>query len=482
MTITLAVEISKSEVKDFSGLVKEIYRIVLGIGRELLRTALEQLDDEVLAGRDTTRYRSKGFQKTCIKTILGAVEYKRRVYVDEAAVESKRCVHLLDQELGIDKVGLVSEEVCQIAATAVCETTYRGAAELITETTGMDISAQGVWNIIQRLGESQVSLTKRHAELAQRHKGTGALVTKLLYEETDGIWLKLQGESRKKYGAAKEMKVGIAYDGVQWQQTKSGKRRTLDNKVAYASFENVREFHKNKEGLVASRFDVDEIELRVYNGDGAQWIRQQNSDACIDVLDSFHRNKKITECVRDPQFASLLRSLLHSKNIDLLLDCLDAQINSVTDSSELAKLKELQTYYTENRDSLLGYYDRGIPIPETREPGVIHHARLGSMESNVFTLIGNRMKGRRACWSEKGANNLAMLLCQRHTVGFESLFTKLPAAPADNSKCPEPPVYSSCKIPKREGKGYEWRDCLRISDAPNWIRSFLKELISNHNL
>ena len=482
MTITLTVEISKREVTNFSGLVKEIYRIALGIGRELLKTALEQLDDEILVGRDTVRYRCKGFQKTCIKTILGAVEYRRRVYVDKAAVESNRCVHLLDQELEIDKVGLVSEEVCQIAATAVCETTYRGAAELITETTGMDISAQGVWNIIQRLGETQVSLTKRHAELAQLHKGTGALVTKLLYEETDGIWLKLQGESRKKYGAAKEMKVGIAYDGVQWLQTKSGKRRVLDNKVAYASFENVREFRKNKEGLVASRFDVDEIELRIYNGDGAQWIRQQNSDACIDVLDSFHRNKKITECVRDPQFAFLLRSLLQSKNIDLLLDCLDAQINSVTDANELAKLKELQTYYTENRASLLGYYDRGVPIPKTREPGVIHHARLGSMESNVFTLIGNRMKGRRACWSENGANNLAMLLCQRHTVGFEGLFAEIPTAPEDNSKRPEPPVYSSCKIPKREGKGYEWRDCLHISDAPNWIRGILKGLISNHKL
>lgn len=482
MTITLTVEIGKSEVKNFSGLVREIYRIVLGVGRELLKTALEQLDDEVLAGRDTARYRCKGFQKTCIKTIMGAVEYKRRVYVDEAAVEGKHCVYLLDQELEMDKVGLVSEEVCQIAATAVCETTYRGAAELISETTGLAISAQGVWDIIQRLGESQVSLVQRHAELAQLHKGTGALVTKLLYEENDGVWLKLQGESRKKYGVSKEMKVGIAYDGVQWAETRSGKRRVLDNKVAYASFENVRDFRKNKEGLVASRFDVDEIELRVYNGDGAQWIRQQNSEECIDVLDSFHRNRKITECVRDPQFAALLRGLLYSKNIDLLLECLEAQINSVTDTAESEKLKELQNYYKENRDSLLGYYDRGIPIPETRVPGVIHHARLGSMESNVFTLIGNRMKGRRACWSEKGANNLAMLLCQRHTVGFEDLFATLPAKPESSSRITDPPVYNSSKIPKREGKGYEWRDCLHISDAPNWMRGFLKELISNHNL
>lgn len=482
MTITLTVEISKSEIKNFSELVKEIYRISLGIGRELLKTALERLDDELLVERDTVRYRCKGFQKTCIKTILGAVEYKRRVYVDEAAVENKRCVHLLDKELEIDKVGLVSEEVCQIAATAVCETTYRGAAELITETTGLDISAQGVWDIIQKLGKSQVSLVQRHAELAQLHKGTGALVTKLLYEENDGIWLKLQGKSREEHGPSKEMKVGIAYDGVQWAETKSGKRRVLDNKVAYASFENAKTFRKNKEGLVASRFDVNEIELRVCNGDGANWIRHKNNEHCIDVLDQFHRNKKITECVRDPQFATLLRSLLYSKNIDLLLDCLEAQINSLSDPAEIEKMKELQSYYRENKDSLPGYYDREITIPETREPGVIHHARLGSMESNVFTLIGNRMKGRRACWSEAGANNLAVLLCQRHTVGFENLFAALPSLPEKEPEFVDTlPLYGADKIPKREGKGYEWQDCLSISGTTGWLSSFLKEISkTNH--
>ena len=482
MNITLNLEISNTEIKNFGDLEREIFDIALSVGRQLMQQALEKLDNELLAERDVTRYRNKGFQQTCIKTKLGAVEYRRRVYVDNAAPESTRCVHLLDEALDINKVGLVSAEMCQIAATAVCETTYRGAAELISETTGLTITGQGVWDIIQKLGESQASLVQRHAELAQLHKGTGALVTKLLYEENDGIWLKLQGKSRQEHGPSKEMKVGIAYDGVQWEETEAGKRRTLDNKIAYASFENVKTFRKNKEGLVASRFDVDEIALRVCNGDGANWIRQKNSTHCIDVLDKFHRNKKITECVRDPEFASLLRTHLYSNNIDLLMDCLEAQINSLSDSAEVEKLRELQSYYTENKASLMGYYDRGISIPETRKPGVIHHARLGSMESNVFTLIGNRMKGRRACWSEKGANNLAILLCQRHTVGFDGLFADLPAAPKKEPEFVDTlPLYSATQIPKREGKGYEWQDRLTISGTTGWLNGFLKEISkSNH--
>lgn len=482
MTITLTAEISKNKIDNFNDLEREIFEIALGVGRQIMQQALEKLDDELLAERDVSRYRNKGFQQTCIKTKLGAVNYKRRVYVDNAAPESARCVHLLDEALDMDKVGLVSAEVCQIAAAAVCETSYRGAAELISKTTGLDISAQGVWDIIQKLGKSQVSLIQRHAELAQLHEGTGALVTKLLYEENDGIWLKLQGRSRQEHGPAKEMKVGIAYDGVQWAETKSGKRRILDNKVAYASFENAKAFRKHKEGLVASRFDVDEIELRVYNGDGANWIRQRNSAHCIDVLDCFHRNKKITECVRDPEFALLLRTHLYNNDVDLVLDCLEAQINSLSDPAETEKLRELRSYYTENKGSLTGYYDRGISIPETRKPGKLHHARLGSMESNVFTLIGNRMKGRRACWSEAGANNLAVLLCQRHTVGFENLFASLPALPEKEPEFVDTlPLYGADKIPKREGKGYEWKDSLTISGTTGWLSSFLKEISRSNN-
>ena len=214
--------------------------------------------------------------------------------------------------------------------------------------------------------------------------------------------------------------MGIAYDGVTWEEGKNGqKRRTLDNKVAYASLEGAQDFRRKKEGLLASRFDVDAIDLRILNGDGANWIQKQKGTNAISVLDAFHRNKKITECVKNKEFAEILRKLLYNKEIDTLLDCIEAQINSTTDKDEIAGLKELQRYYTENKDALLGYYDRGITIPETRAPGVVHHARLGSMESNVYTLIGNRMKDGRACWSIQGANRLALLLCLRHTTGFD---------------------------------------------------------------
>ena len=466
-TITVEVEIDKREIETFGELVKTAFRTAMEFGRKLVVAVLDARDEELRESRDKKRYRCKGKRKTCIKTRLGEIEFSRNVYRDRAAPEAGNCIYLLDKELGINRVGLASEDLCGIAAKAVCETTYRGASKLISETTGQSISAQGVWNIIQKIGTRRGEQIEQQADEATRHMGTGVVESPILYEENDGVWLALQGKSRKENGRSKEMKVGIAYDGVQWELGKGGKkRRTLDCKVAYASFESAREFQRNKEGVVASRFNVDEVELRVINGDGAQWIQRHGDADCISVLDQFHRNKKITECVRDPEFAKLLRSLLYEKRIDDLLECLEAQINSVMDEQEKADLRDLQKYYLNNKDALLGYYDRGRTIPPTKEPGVIHHARLGSMESNVFTLIGNRMKGRRACWSIDGANHLALILCAYHTTGFESMFVE---ASETEKECCTDVKCSASSVPKRVGKGAE---LYRAADLPgySWLR------------
>ena len=480
MTITVNLELGKREIENFQELERTIHRTVLQLGREIAAKALESMDEQLLDSRNVSRFRCKGFQQTCIKTILGPVEFKRRVYVDNAAVEGPHCVHLLDEALELHQIGLVTEDVCKLAATAACETTYRAAAKTITEATGLSMSPQGVWNIVQKLGEKQKARLECHAELAQRGQGVGVLETKLLYEENDGIWLNLQGKDRKQYGKSKEMKVGIAYPGVRWMPCGKTKRRILDNKVAYATFAPVAVFRKFKEGLVASRFDVKGIDLRIVNGDGAQWIQKKNGVRAIPVLDKYHRNKKITECVSDKDFADNLRKLLYAGDIEMLLTVIEAQINSLLpegSQKEIEKLTDLYSYFSENKDALLDPYQRGITIPETYAPGEIHHARLGSMEGNIFTLAGNRMKGRRCCWSIRGGDNLALLLTAYHTSGLENLFAELPAPPKSQEVWRDTlPLFGACKVPEREGRGYDYCHTPSLSAAAG---TYLSELCRN---
>ena len=164
------------------------------------------------------------------------------------------------------------------------------------------------------------------------------------------------------------------------------------------------------------------------------------------------------------------RDLLFSNRIEDLLECIEAQINSTEDPSEQEGLRELLRYYTENKNTMTGPYDRGVTIPETREPGVIHHARLGSMESNVFTIIGNRMKGRRCCWSIRGAENLSNLLCLKHTMGLSPLFAGLEPIPdrepvsVDSGR-----PFSASTMPMSTGNGVEFYNRAHIPTLP-WLR------------
>ena len=399
MTIAVEVDFGKENISDFSELAKAAFQYSLSFGRELVRRIVEERDTELREERDKARYVNKGKRKTCLKTLLGDVEFERTVYVDKTVPERQHCVFLLDEDLGIDTVGLVSPDACEAIANAICETTYRGAAQMLSETSGLTLSPQGVWDVVQKLGAYRGEQVERLSKLAKAKESEGCIETKLLYEEDDGVWLPLQGKDRKKYGSSKEMKVGIAYDGVLWSGGKSGKeRRTLHNKVAYTSFDSAAKYRERKEGLVASRFNVKGIELRIRNGDGAGWVRGFGN-ADINVLDVFHRNKALLTHVQHPGFRRLLIKQLYDKNIPMLLACIEAMINAEEDPKIREHYRTLQTYYESNADGLLSAYDRDVKIPDTSEPGVIHHARLGSMESNVFTLVGNRMKGRRACWT-----------------------------------------------------------------------------------
>lgn len=86
------------------------------------------------------------------------------------------------------------------------------------------------------------------------------------------------------------------------------------------------------------------------------------------------------------------------------------------------------------------------------------------MEGNVFTIIGNRMKGRRACWSIDGGNRLAALLCKHYSVSAVSE-TRI-INDCNNSNVP----LSAAKTPQKDGKGYEAIRNISISSNMKWLK------------
>ena len=106
--------------------------------------------------------------------------------------------------------------------------------------------------------DTTISLVKAH----KAGNVQGDIITPVLFEETDGVYVNLQ---REKQDMA-EIKVGIAYDG--WKQT--GKDRfALDEKVVVAGFSKAKEFQAYREAAIAEKYNTDEIEVRLMNADGA---------------------------------------------------------------------------------------------------------------------------------------------------------------------------------------------------------------------
>lgn len=428
-------------------LEEEIFKEACRAGREAYREILESIDEYVMNERDNDEYRHKGKRKKTIKTILGEVEYYRNIYM----TRGKTHVFLLDELMGYDGGGLVSVLLSEKIAEMICKTSYRGTSEAISTMTGQSLSATGVWNVVQAMGKKVDEIEKTNAIAAKKSEGKGSVEATVLLEEQDGVYLRLQGKDRKAHGESAEMKVAIAYDG--WKNT--GKNRyELSNKVAAANFETIEKFYCRKEGVIAATFNVDEIEMRILNGDGAEWIKRSITDDSVKYqLDVFHRNKAIREYVYDEEMRKQIFRLLYSKEIDKLLEYLEALTNSVEDEKQKENLGRLLTYFTNNKTALVSYKSRGFKLPEA--PEGLEYRNLGTMESNIFTIIGNRMKGRRACWSINGGNNLARLLtlkaCRKLNETISNLTTTILSEPYSREF--QTPL-TAAQSPSTIGSGY----------------------------
>ena len=81
----------------------------------------------------------------------------------------------------------------------------------------------------------------------------------------------------------------------------------------------------------------------------------------------------------------------------------------------------------------------------------------------MFTIIGNRMKGRRACWSINGGNRLAALLCKHYSVSTVS-DTRINGYDSFNVPL------SAAKAPKKDGVGFEFARNISIPSGMKWLK------------
>lgn len=433
----------------FNELEKEIFEAACMEACRYTKELLEGYDDILAGKREKKKYRNKGKRTTCIKTIYGEVSYERRVYETRSETGSKMYVYLLDKAMGMEKIGHISTNLGEKIAEAIVEMPYRIAAEQISSTCGQSISHGGIWDFVQKLGNRLKEEEDEAVKEMNQDKSHGQRGIPVLFEEMDGLWLKMQGKHGKK-AEGQEMKVSTVYEG--WDADRPNR---LVGKTVIASMEESSRFLEKREAGICRKYDVCKIEQRILNGDGGSWIKDPYDERTIEQLDRFHVVKEIKAKITDGGYEKKLRKFLEEEKIEELIEGVQIYADSVANDNEEdtreEKALELKRYLENHKEKLSHYDRRGLKIPEA--PKGIVYKHMGVQENQNATVIAMRMKHGRKRWSRNGADHMAKLLCSHENNELTNAIRKYTDGQISERATEEIKVLSAWKSPKADGKG-----------------------------
>lgn len=247
--------------------------------------------------------------------------------------------------------------------------------------------------------------------------------------------------------------MSIAYDG--WKKEGTN-RYKLHEKVAMAGFSKSKEFQEYREAVIADKFNLNEVETRILNGDGGGWIKKAKDKDTVFQLDPFHKNKAVRELIHEKRAQKAIFELFAEKDIDGLFEYLEIYKNSLSDDREIEDAESLVRYYKNNRKGLLPYQDQVKDMPKA--PDGIEYLNLGTMENHIWSIIARRMKHNHTSWSKQGGNNLAKILAKKCGGKLYEVTEKLKRPVFEEDQVIEiyEKILLSAKAPKKDGKGYKY--------------------------
>ena len=189
---------------------------------------------------------------------------------------------MLFRSLNVQPYERNSKKVEAMIASLATEISYRQTANLSGYILNDPISASTVGRICERVGE-KIQAMESHEIFEE--PVMGACSADVLYCETDGVYIHLQGERQKKT----EVKVGMFYTGKSWigqnRYRCTDKLTTCQLGLSSSAWQN----HLRE--LAYRNYDFDRIRLAVVGGDGAEWVRNSFEGLgkpTIHLLDRFH--------------------------------------------------------------------------------------------------------------------------------------------------------------------------------------------------
>lgn len=351
-----------------------------------------------------------------IVTLVGPVEFRRTVFVDELG----RRRALLDELLDIPPRSRLSPGAFLWLVRRAAEESYRKTAEAFLEETGCSVSHVTV-----------MSCVRRAAELLRRREppASGRISQQTLFLEVDGLWVHLQsGEHRERAlprflyeqarkAASFELKLAALYAGK--KEVAPGRYERGGLRLTCADLP-PKGFWEEAWSMLSAEYDPADVETLWVGADGGSWCGAGRAaelapEGCEvrGSLDPFHVMQKVCrafpEGARREWAAGLAR---RGRPLQLARMC-ERVLPKVKDAKRRDRVRELRSYMLNNAGSVV--------FPEES---------MGTMEGTNAHVGAARMKGRGMSWSRKGAEAMCLVRCalaegrQLVAPGHPAFFTK----------------------------------------------------------
>lgn len=96
-------------------------------------------------------------------------------------------------------------------------------------------------------------------------------------------------------------------------------------------------FHEKREALIEKKYNADEIQQRILNGDGGSWIRETYDPDAIFQLDRYHIYQEILRKISDRDAQREARKLFEEEKITEFLEFILVYADSVETTDEKTK-------------------------------------------------------------------------------------------------------------------------------------------------
>lgn len=417
ITINIAGEELQYQKEVVLGDLEEaIQNLTTEMGQQVIKASIKAIDDRLVTEVPPT-WRNVGTEERWIISSVGAVGYKRRIYLDD----EKRRRKPVDELLGIERYSRMSGRVQEMSCYLASEGTYRRAANQLSWLIKAHVSQSAIQRMVWAVGNRIVD-----GEEAERQRifeggsdiAAGQIEAPVLYGESDGVWLHLQREDRK----SAEVRVAILSNG----KKQIGKDRyRLENKCSMTAIGVSSEAWQEHILRTAHQvYHLENTKLLVTGGDGNQWVRHTFDRLAIQqefVLDHFHLKRAARRVIKDKEQANEFVKTLRAKGFNPVRTDLRQWIDQAEGKSK-QQWEEFYRYIHNNQDGLLDLEHRGLSVP----------ACLGAMEGNIDKLVVHRMKGRGCSWRLPGLRAMLAICRHRDRLGQQA-YRYLPLVPVEKA-------------------------------------------------